>query len=281
MIFYILFALIFFVGFLSFWGFWQAVHPQKIVSNLTPKELGWGFEEVSLKTEDGLALSAWFIPTENKTNKTIILLHGYPADKGDLLRWSTFLKDHYNLFFFDFRYFGKSEGGYTSLGFHERKDVLAAIEFLKNKGIRDIGLMGYSFGASVALLTLPQTSDVKVVVADSAFANLDLMGKPYYANYSFLHKPLTILTKFWGRVVYGIDADEVAPEQAVKNAKIPIFIIASRQDELVLVENAERLKEALRGNQNAKFWIYDRGLHKGLGGDAYQEKILQFFKKNL
>jgi dipeptidyl aminopeptidase/acylaminoacyl peptidase len=281
MIFYILFALIFFIGFLSFWGFWQAAHPPKIVSNLTPKELGWDFEEVSLKTEDGVTLSAWFIPTENKTNKTIILLHGYPADKGDLLRWSTFLKNHYNLFFFDFRYFGKSEGSYTSLGFHERKDVLAAIKYLKTNEIDEIGLMGFSFGASVALLTLPETSDVGAVVADSAFANLDLMGKTYYGNIPLLQKPLTILTKAYGRLIYGIKVDEITPEVAVKKTETPIFIIHSRQDELVLLENAERLKEALGSNQNSQVWIYDRGVHGELGSSDYQEKILQFFEKHL
>jgi len=281
MIFYFVFLPVFFIVFSSFWGFWQATHPPKIVSNITPKDLGWEFEEVSLKTEDGLGLAAWFVPANNKTNKAIILLHGYPADKGDLLYWSAFLKDRYNLFFFDFRYFGKSEGSYTSLGFHERKDVLAAIEHLKKRGINEIGLMGFSFGASVALLTLPQTNDVDAVVADSAFANLDLMGKTYYGNTPFLQKPLTALTKIYGRLIYGIDADAIAPELAVKKVQTPIFIIHSREDKFVLVENADRLQEALAKNKTSEVWIYDRGIHGELGAGSYQQKILGFFEKNL
>lgn len=281
MVFYAAFFFVFFILFLSFWGFWQATHPPKITSNLTPKDLDWEFEEVSLKTSDGLKLAAWFIPTNNQTDKAIILLHGYPADKGDLLYWSYFLKDQYNLLFFDFRYFGKSEGSYTSLGFHETKDVLAAIKFLKNKGMNKIGLMGFSFGGSVALLTLPQTDNVDAVVADSAFANLDLMGETYYGNMPFLQRPLTFSTKIYGRLIYGIDANEIAPELAVKTVETPIFVIASRQDETTLVENAERLKEALKDNKNAQVWIYDRGKHGELGGKDYEEKILGFFEKNL
>lgn len=188
MIFYALFAVIFFILFLSFWGFWQATHPPRIVSNLTPKDLDWDFEEVNLKTEDGLRLTAWFIPSEKQADKAIILLHGYPADKGDLLYWASFLKDEYNLLFIDFRYFGQSEGSYTSFGSHERKDVLAAVEFLKKEGMDEIGLMGFSFGASVALLTLPETDKVDAVVADTAFANLDLMGKTYYGNFPFCNR---------------------------------------------------------------------------------------------
>lgn len=281
MIFYILLVPIIFILFLSLWGFWQATHPPRITSKLTPADLGWQFEEVGLETSDKVKLAAWYIPAKNQSDKAIILLHGYPADKGDLLYWASFLKDKYNLLFFDFRYFGKSEGSFTSLGFHERKDVLAAIKYLKEKGMDKIGLMGFSFGASVALLTLPETNEVAAVVADSAFANLDMMGKTYYREIPFLQMPLTALTKFWGRVIYGINATEIVPEEAAKKIDTPIFIIHSRQDKLILVENAERLRQALEGNKQSEVWIYDRGVHGEVGGEDYQEKILQFVEENL
>ena len=303
MIFYFPLFLVFFILLLSFWGFWQATHPPKIISSLTPSDLGWQFEAITLETSDGLKLAVWFIPSytkaptlrskataedgsegrpkNKKSDKAIVILHGYPADKGDLLNWAFFLKDKYNLLFLDFRYFGESEGSFTSFGYHERKDVLAAIKFLKENGINEIGLMGFSFGASVALLTLPETKDVTAVVADTPFANLDLMGETYYSHLPFLQKPLTTLTKFWGRVIYGIEVNEIASEEAVKKVQTPIFIIHSRQDETTLVENAERLKKALKDNPKAKVWIYDRGRHGQLGGEDYQEKILEFFEKNL
>ena len=266
---------------MSFTGFWQATHPQKLISVETPKDFGWEAEDVELVTSDGLKLSAWFVPSKNPTDAAIVLLHGYPADKGNLLPWATFLKDSYNLFFFDFRYFGRSAGSYTSLGFEERKDVLAAVEFLEKRGIEKIGLMGFSFGASVALLTLPETGNVATVVADSAFANLDLMGKTYYGNLLILQKPLTFLTKFWGRLIYQIDADKIVPEKAVKDSQTPIFIIANRNDNLIKVENAEKLANALKNNKNAKIWIYDGGVHGEIGGAEYNQKILEFFSKNL
>lgn len=281
MIVYVALFSAFFILLLSFWGFWQATHPPRINSSQTPKDMGWQFEAVTLETSDELELAAWFIPTKDQTDKAIVILHGYPADKGDLLNWASFLKDKYNLLFLDFRYFGKSEGSFTSFGYHERKDVLAAIKFLKEKDINEIGLMGFSFGASVALLTLPETNDVAAVVADTPFANLDLIGKTYYGHLSFLQKPLIALSKFWGRVIYGIKANEIASEEAVKKGQTPIFIIHSRQDETTLVENAERLKSALKDNKKATVWIYDRGRHGQIGGEDYQEKILDFFEKNL
>lgn len=280
---YLIFVPLILMLVISFLGFWQATHPPKIISQATPKDLGWHYEDINLKTSDGVNLSAWFVPSDDKnSHKAIIALHGYPADKGDLLDWAAFLKNKYHLLFLDFRYFGRSEGSYTSLGIHETKDVLSTIKFLKeDKNIKSIGLMGFSFGGSVALLTLPDAPDVKGVVADSPFANLDLMGKVYYGNIPFLHKPLTVLTKFYGRVIYGLDAQKAAVDKVLPKVSTPILIIASQEDDVVSIENSQRLKEALKANKRAGVVILTRGPHGFLGGINYQKMILDFFEKHL
>lgn len=283
MIFYLIFIPLLFLLLLSFLGFWQAVHPQKITTSITPKDLGWEFEDLILTTDDNIKLSAWFVPSDNKNSQSsIILLHGYPADKGDLLDWAAFLKEKYNLLFLDFRYFGRSEGSHTSLGEEETKDVLAAIKFLKdNKKIDSIALMGFSFGGSVALLTLTQTSDVKAVVADSAFANLDLMGKVYYGNIPIWYQVLMGLSKFWAKLIYGIDTQKAAVDEVLKKVSTPILLMASSEDDVVSVENIERLKESLKNNSKAQVVILDRGRHGSLSGENYQKLILDFFNKYL
>lgn len=283
MLFYLIIIPLLFLILLSFLGFWQATHPQKIISQVTPKDLGWQFEDVTLETEDKTKLSSWFIPSDDKqSDRAIILLHGYPADKGDLLDWAAFLKQNYHLLFLDFRYFGKSQGSHTFLGTKEAEDVLASLKFLKeNKKIKNIGLMGFSFGGSVGLLTLPQTSDVKAVVADSPFANLDLMGKIYYGNIPIWHQVLMELSKFWGKLIYGIDTKDAAVDEKIKNAKTPILIIASPEDDVVSVENTERLKKSLQDNLHARVEILDRGRHGSLSGESYQKLILGFFEKYL
>lgn len=270
---------------LVFWGFWQAVHPPKYLSSQTPSDLSWAFENITLTTSDNLKLSGWFVPAKKEGSKSaIILLHGYPFDKGNLLSWTSFLHNDFNLLFFDFRYFGESEGKFTSLGFYERQDVLSTIDYLEKRGLEKIGLMGFSLGGTVALLTLPETDKIAAVVSDSAFANLDLIGQVYYQNLFFLKKPLTQLTKIYARIFLRIDPDEVAPEEKVRGIKIPIFIIHGRQDETITIEHAERLKEALGDNPNAQFWFLDKGTHGMLSSEVrkeYEERILNFFKENL
>jgi pimeloyl-ACP methyl ester carboxylesterase len=107
----------------SLWGFYISIRPPRVVSSLNPKNLQLDYENVWFKTSDGLTLSGWFVPSKTATKKTLILLHGYPADKGDILPALSFLHKDYNLLLFDFRYLGESEGKYSTAGAEEVKKL--------------------------------------------------------------------------------------------------------------------------------------------------------------
>ena len=77
----------------SLWGFYASIRPPKIISSLTPRDLNMGYEDVSFKTANGLTLRGWHIPSARSTAKTLVLLHGYPADKGDILPGLAFLHE--------------------------------------------------------------------------------------------------------------------------------------------------------------------------------------------
>lgn len=273
---FILFLILF-----SLYGFWVATHPPKYVTNLTPKDLGWEFEEFSLTTSDGIKLSAWMIPSKNPTDKVIILLHGYPADKANLLRWAEFLHKDFNLFFLDLRYFGESQGNLTTIGFHEQKDLQAVLDYLTQYDQTKIGVMGFSLGGAVGILTASKDARIKAIVSDSSFANIDLMGHQFYKNLFILKYPLTYLTKLWARVFVGINASDISPEKAAESLKIPVLIIHSKKDQTIPFENALRLKKALSSNPKAQFFFLEEGTHGYLPPkvlEDYQKKVLEFFK---
>ena len=139
----------------SLWGFYVTVRPPKLHSKITPQDLGVEFEAISFETDDNISLSGWFIPTTTENAKTIILLHGYPADKGNILPSLLFLNEQYNLLLFDFRYLGESEGSYSTIGAKETKDLQAAISYLNTRGINQVGIWGFSMGGAVALMAAP------------------------------------------------------------------------------------------------------------------------------
>jgi len=100
-----------------------------MVSSITPRNLNMPYEQVSFTTADGLSLRGWFILSGKRAAKTLILLHGYPADKGNILPALAFLHADFNLLLFDFRYLGESDGSYSTAGAKEVEDLFRLGDF--------------------------------------------------------------------------------------------------------------------------------------------------------
>jgi len=275
----VLFIVVFFFLFASLWGLYIAVKPPKIVSNLTPKDLGLNYEDVTFTTEDNVTLRGWFIHHKQAPQKTIIGLHGYPADKGNILPVIAFLSQKYSLLLFDFRYLGASGGRYSTIGAEEIRDVRSAIAFLKSRGVKEVGVWGFSMGAAVALMAAPNLPEIKAVVSESSYAQLDLMA-PVLFQIPILRYPLAWLTGLWARLFLGINLKKVSPKDSVKNLNIPVLIIHSKGDPLITFQHALLLQEALKNNTKAEFWFHDDLFHAQLGAD-YQKRIGDFFAANL
>src|SRR5207249_12135413 len=80
----------------------------------SPAELGRPFEEVRFPATDGAGLHGWFVradPGSARGHQVILLLHG---NTGNISHWMHFyqawLELGVNVFTFDYRGFGRSEG---------------------------------------------------------------------------------------------------------------------------------------------------------------------------
>jgi len=250
-----------------------------MMSSVTPRALGMGYEDVSFKTTDGLTLSGWYIPSQKTTNRTVILLHGYPADKGNILPALSFLHEDFNLLLFDFRYLGESEGNYSTAGAREVLDLAAAIRFLKSRGVKEVGVWGFSMGGAVALMSLKEAPEIKAVVSESSYASLAQMALRLF-RIPVLDYPLGFMVGVWAKLFLGIDLREVSPAQAVRGTNIPLLLIHSSSDAVIPFAHAESLKKALAGNPRAHFWFRDGFAHGQLGLE-YQTRVKTFFLKNL
>lgn len=237
------------------------------------------YETVSFRTADDLALRGWYIPAAQTGAKTVILLHGYPADKGNILPALAFLHEDFNLLLFDFRYLGQSEGSYSTAGAKEVEDLLAAIRFLKRRGVKEVGIWGFSMGAAVALMAIEKAPEIKAVISESSYASLAQMAFELF-RIPLLKYPIAYLVGFWTKVFLGIDLREVSPARSVRNTTIPILLIHSSADAVIPFSHAQQLKEALAHNASAKFWFNEGFAHGELGSD-YQTRVKSFFKKNL
>lgn len=138
----------------------------------TPAEYGLEFEEVSLRTADGLTLCGWWVPAPG-SDRAVVVLHGHGGSMDcDVHRAPVLHRAGYGVLLLDFRAHGRSPGRRATFGYLERWDVQAAVEFLKGRGIRRIGLLGFSYGGMASMLAAPISPDVGAVVTDGGPARL-------------------------------------------------------------------------------------------------------------
>lgn len=263
---------------LSLVGLITSLRPPRITSRITPADLGLAYEEIAFTTGDGLRLAGWFIPGREEA-ATVILLHGYPADKGDILPALSFLSPRYNLLLFDFRSLGSSAGRISTAGARETEDLLAAVRFCQRRGIEEVGVWGFSMGAAVALMAAGEAPQITAVVAESSYARLDLMARELY-RIPGLRYPLAYLTGLWSRIFLGINLERISPAEQARELDRPILVIHSRNDQMIPFEQALILQRSLEHNPQAEFWFEDNLVHGQLGPE-YRLRIEAFFQKHL
>lgn len=263
---------------LSLYTFYLYTHPRRYTTNITPADLALPFEDVSLTTEDGISLSGWMVPN-NESRSIIIICHGYPADKGDVLAAVAFLHKDHNLLFFDFRAHGKSGGSFTTFGSKEKLDFLAALDYTSKAGFKEIGALGFSMGGSVILLA--NSPKVSAAVTDSAFADLEDMTESVYQNFGPLKAPFVFLTNIYCRLFLGNELKGISPVKEARNLAFPLFIIHAERDQVVPVESAYALENA---TPESSLWIIERAQHGGtfaVGKGEYETKVREFFRDHL
>ncbi|MEK7582101.1 MAG: alpha/beta fold hydrolase [Patescibacteria group bacterium] len=265
-----------FIG-ISLWSTWLVTHPTRIESRLTPKNYNLPFEDVVLTTKDGVSIAGWFIPTPISQKRALIILHGYPAEKGDMLSIANTLHPDFNILLIDFRYFGKSGGSFTTLGTKERLDLETAIDFFESRGFKKVGVLGFSFGGATAIIQTEQDSRITAVVSYASFADLTLLGKDAYARLPVIREILVPLMKLWAKLLWDIDTT-LSPKVAAQNLSTPILIIHTKPDEQIPFHHAEILKDALQNNKRAEFYFPEVGRHGELPAD-FEQRAKTFFLK--
>ena len=259
--------------------FFISIHPPKYTSKTNPSNFNLQYETVSFQTSDKIKIKAWLIPSKS-ANSTVIIGHGYPFDKSNILPVVKFLYPDHNLLLYDHRYFGESEGKITTVGLHEVKDVDAAIEFVRKKFGKNhpIALYGFSLSASAMLMS---KSSVNAVIADSPYADLERMINQVYSFFGPLKYPFVKITSLLGKLFLKSNPKEVSPLIFVKNSKVPILVIHGEKDSQISVDNSYSLKEA---NPNIELWIVpnaDHGESYALAREEYENKVKNFLNSNI
>jgi pimeloyl-ACP methyl ester carboxylesterase len=229
---------------------------------------------VTVTAADGVKLAGWLAARPGAP--ALVLLHGYPAEKADLLPLAAALAPRFTVLLLDQRYFGASGGRATTIGFRERGDLRRAIDLLAARGFREVGVFGLSLGGAVALLAAAEDSRIRAVAAYAPFADLRSLAHDLYGWLWVLKYPFVWLLRGWSLVFFGHDITAVSPERAAATLAVPVLLVASRADEQIPYAHAERLSRALARNPRAELVTMDRGRHGELP-PGFAARLAGFF----
>ena len=263
---------------LSFLFFWLYAHPRRFTGTYKPADFGLRAEELKLKTSDGVELDAWLIPHKT-SKKAVVVCHGYPMDKSDVLGLTAFLAREFNVLYFDFRATGRSGGFFSTGGAREVKDLDAALELLKARGLGPSGAFGFSMGGAAVLLS--RNPAIKARALDAPFAALSGQLDYIFAGWGLLRRPLLLFMKGWSLLVLGVNIDSVNPAGNAAAFAAPMLLIHGEADAVVPPGNSLAIKAA---NPAAELWLVPGAGHGGNYSTAlskYEARLLGFFIKNL
>ncbi|MFH1655244.1 MAG: alpha/beta hydrolase [Candidatus Omnitrophota bacterium] len=254
----------------------------------TPEDYGMEFEDVEFLTQDNFILKGWLI-SNDMASPTIIICHGFGTNRSDVLVLADFLFDAgYNILLFDFRGHGESQGWYTSFGYQEKRDLQAAVDFLRDsQGLerKEFGVIGVSMGGSIAILVAAEDQDIKAVVADSSYVDLD---RSIIRHTRFMLK--VPFSGFLGRLAilsyrlrFFTDSSKISPVKEISQiSSRPVMIISGTKDPRMPPQDAEELYLHARQPKEL-FLTVSAGHSESYWQDTkeYQRRVIDFFDKNL
>lgn len=227
----------------------------------SPKEIGLAFEEVTFKTKDNLNIYGWFLPCR-EAEWTVLFCHGNAGNISHRLQKLKFFYDlGCNVFIFDYRGYGRSEGMPSEKGLYI--DAQAAYDYLLSRRLKAGQIVGFgeSLGGAV-IVDLAYASRLAGLILEGTFSNAKDMVRIIYP---FL--------PFW------IFASRLDSLSKIKSITSPKLLVHSINDEIVPYKLGKKLylaaaepKEFLemRGGHNSCFFESE---------DILKRKIADFLSR--
>ena len=141
-----------------------ATHRPRAV--VTPVDVGRPYQQVTIRTSDGLDLAAWYVRSRN--GAAVI---SYPTRQGKVPQARMLVRHGYGVLLLDARGYDGSEGDPNLFGWEGAKDIDAAVAWLQRRpDVKDerIGGIGFSVGGEMMLQAAASNTGLRAVVSEGA-----------------------------------------------------------------------------------------------------------------
>lgn len=209
---------------------------------VTPASYGLPYEDVSVRTEDGESLHAWWLPAADARG-AVLLFHGNAGNISHRIDYAVmFRRLGYSTLLVDYRGYGRSTGSPSEEGTY--RDAAASWRWLTDTrgfGARDIVIFGESLGGAVGCWLAAKHTPRALVITSTFTSAVDLGAEVY----PFL--PVRLITRF-----------KYDTLECLSSVRAPVLVVHSRSDDIVPFSHGEKLFAAAR---EPKEFLEIRGGH--------------------
>lgn len=222
------------------------------------------YEDVSIRTRDGIKLHGWFVKMANpKAHPTIVYFHENAGNIGTRIPFMRYFQKYcnVNILLVAYRGFSYSEGTPTEQGLQQ--DAIAVIDhvFLRNDINTDkVFVFGRSLGGAVGIYGLSQTNHkVAGLILENTFTSISDMVDIVFAKLSRFKN--LVLNNHWHSL------------NSISKLEVPMLFIMGLQDELIPNSQMQKLYHAA---VNAKF-REKHEVHSGSHNDTWAKDVNEYF----
>ena len=252
----------------------------------SPAHHGLTAEAAEFQAGDGLTLRGWYVPAEDSV-KTIIVCSGANGSLDADVHVAPWLHEAgFNVLLFNWRAHGQSEGEVVTLGFNERYDLIAAVQFARAQGAERIGVLGFSMGGTVAIATAAVYEDINALVVDSPFVTIvsavagGLVERGLHEGLSYALARLLLITACLRTQLNLFEIDVARWINRV--APRPLLLMFGEQD--VIVPRIESDLAFAQAGDLKEIWRVPEAAHRDLHNhrpEEYRRRVVEFFAQQL
>ncbi len=240
---------------------------------ITPDVIGLTYREVAFSAADGTRLDGWFLPAVGPARGTIVFVHGNAENISTHIASVAWLPGAgFNVFLFDYRGFGSSEGKPTLDGLHlDTEAAFTEVFTLEGVDPKRVAVFGQSIGGSIAISALarwPRREQMRAVIVEGAFSSYRRIAQEK-------------LSEFWPTwalqipLSYTIN-DDYHPEDDIGDiSPTPVLIIHGAADRIVSPSHAQDLYVAAMPPK--ALWVVPGASHiQALQGTAKRTRFVEY-----
>lgn len=267
--------------------------PRRMLNKVTPPMF---YEDITF-TSHSAKVKGWFIPSKNNESKgsdsmsltrpLIILVHGWGASRSTMLRYALPLyAEGYSLLLFDVRSHGESDGVPALTVKTFRDDVIAAVQYAKNRHDVDptnIGIVSHSFGSFGSVLTLKNDMNIRALVTDSMPVQFRTIMEAALSRYKLPYFPfgyLLLKVGFLRAKISKRERQEFDVVSALNNRKTPVLLVHSIHDDYVPSSELDFVVEHV--SQEVEYLHVNSKGHRSSETDPrFWQNVIPFLKQHL